>query len=135
MHFQVSNFSFFFGEQKKFPNFTDSFFMHIQCMHNLVPHKSTDFWGFYLTRPINMTYKLYMYTSYHFCEQCVTLSKELGQPVRFLHFSLQPLLVFISDLSGKGNKDEEDPESLEGHQDGVDVGQRQQCLHLHYQHS
>ena len=43
--------------------------------------------------------------------------------------------IGISDLLGEHHKDEEDEESLEGHHDGVDVGQRDQLFHFHYQHS
>ena len=43
--------------------------------------------------------------------------------------------VGLSDLFGEHHNDEEDEESLEGHHDGVDVGQRDQLLYFHYQHS
>ena len=43
--------------------------------------------------------------------------------------------IGFSDLLGEHHKDEEDEESLEGHHDGVDVGQSDQLLHFHYQHS
>ena len=63
------------------------------------------------------------------------IPKVFAEEVRLVDLCPPPLGVGFSDLLGEEDKDDEDPESLEGHQDGVDVGQRQQCLHLHYQHS
>ena len=65
---------------------------------------------------------------YHFC---VFLSED----VESLDFVLTQLDISIPDFLGEDHKDEEDEESLEGYHDGVDVGQRDQLLHFHYQHS
>ena len=63
---------------------------------------------------------------------CIILSKEC---VQYCDFFPPHLDISIPDFLGEGYKEEEDEESLEGHHDGVDVGQRDQLLHFHYQHS
>ena len=59
---------------------------------------------------------------------CVFLSED----VQCLDVVPPHLGISIPDFLGVGYKDEEDEESLEGHHDGVDVGQRDQLLHFHY---
>ena len=63
-----------------------------------------------------------------------TISKISAENIRLIDLCPQAFGVGLSDLLGEHHKDEEDDESLEGHHDGVDVGQRDQLLHFHYQH-
>ena len=64
-------------------------------------------------------------------ELCVFLSEDF----QCLDVVPPQLAISIPYFLGVGYKDEEDEESLEGHHDGVDVGQRDQFLNFHYQHS
>ena len=64
-----------------------------------------------------------------------TTSKISVENIRLIDLCPPRFGVGLSDLLGEHHKDEEDEESLEGHHDGVDVGQRDQLLHFHYQHS
>ena len=48
--------------------------------------------------------------------------RTLAERVKFLGLPPPPLDVGSSDLFWEHHKEEEDEESLEGHQDGVDVG-------------
>ena len=41
----------------------------------------------------------------------------------------------FTNFTVQHDKEYEDDDTLESHQDGVDVGERDQFLHLHYQHT
>ena len=93
------------------------------------PRLITSFYGIIalLLNPIRISAALYAVDR---LDTYITTESKISASLHPPAFS-----IGFSDLLGEHHKDEEDEESLEGHHDGVDVGQSDQLLHFYYQHS
>ena len=87
-------------------------------------------------KPLRLALRAFSHTHAHtqtsahrFAERYIgAFGEESHEQVRGLHLSPPHLDIVIPHLLGDDHEEEEDGDALEGHHDGVDVGQRQQLL-------